>query len=466
MAGTELAISGTANGVAPQLRNDYNKRDDWLFSAGLNNEFKISDQLSLLTDLSYSRNKRVETVTETYAGFGCCVTAANQNANRVFDSISWDISGNGFPQYGTGLDYADASQVSLGDRAPWGGWGHDGLFKQPHVKEQVYAADAGLRYQPMGSVIEAVDVGANFTRRDKKKRVDELDLMLKNGRLQTLVDPSDLVDPTSLGFAGLGGVISVDLPNALDRYYDFVVLEDANHFDKAWRIKEDVTTFKVRMQFASGDLHGNMGFQVVHQKQESTGSRINFIDTPATITEVTEGASYWDFLPSLNAYYDIGGGHRIRFAASKVLAQAAHGRNARKPDAGLQQQRLRRKPAVRARPNRQSMVGERRQPGPAAVAGLGGRPQLRMVSRAGELHRGRGFLQEARQLHLHAGDAVRLQRLPASVHRVEHPAWRDHQPDRHGHHARTTGRAATSRASRSAVRWSSIALPRCSMVSG
>ncbi len=58
VAATELAVTGTANGVAPQLRNDYNKRDDWLFSAGLNNEFKISDQLSLLTDLSYSRNKR------------------------------------------------------------------------------------------------------------------------------------------------------------------------------------------------------------------------------------------------------------------------------------------------------------------------------------------------------------------------------------------------------------------------
>lgn len=319
--GTELAVTGTANGVAPQLRNDYNKRDDWLFAAGLNNEFKFSDQLSLITDLSYSRNRRVETVTETYAGYGCCVTSADQNANRVFDSISWDITGDAFPQYSTGLDYADASQVSLGDRAPWGGWGHDGLFKSPHVKEQIYAADAGLRYQPMNSVIEAIDLGINFTRRDKKKRVDEWDLMLKNNRLQTLVDSGDLVDPTSLDFAGLGNVLSVDLPSALDRYYDFVELEDANHFDKAWRIKEDVTTFKVRLQFASGDLHGNMGFQVVNQKQESTGSRINFIDTPATIEMVKEGTSYWDFLPSLNAYYDIGGGHRIRFAASKVLAR-------------------------------------------------------------------------------------------------------------------------------------------------
>ena len=148
----------------------------------------------------------METVTETYAGFGCCVTAPNQNANRVFDSISWDISGNGFPQYGTGLDYADASQVSLGDRAPWGGWGHDGLFKQPHVKEQIYAVDAGLRY--------AADRAAASSRRSKsapitpvatrKRRVDEFDLMLKNGRLQTLVDPGDLCRPDFARLRGSG----------------------------------------------------------------------------------------------------------------------------------------------------------------------------------------------------------------------------------------------------------------------
>jgi iron complex outermembrane receptor protein len=336
--GALVAVRGTASNISPQLRNDYNTRDDWLFSAGLNNEFKLTDELRFFTDLSYSRNKRIESVTETYAGYGCdpndvnpnpgeCVTAAVQNDNRVFDTISWDVSdninGDGFPQFSEGLNYADASQVSLGDRAPWGGWGHDGLTKSPHVKEQVYAADGGLRYQPAGSSwLESVDVGANFTRRDKKKRVDELDMFLKNGRLQVLVDDNLLVDPTSLGFAGLGSVIAVDLPGgAMDRYYDFVELEDANHFDKAWRIREDVLTLKARAQFAFGNLHGNIGIQAVHQKQESTGQRINFTVAPTVITEVTEGDSYWDILPSLNAYYDFGGGHRLRFAAAKVVAR-------------------------------------------------------------------------------------------------------------------------------------------------
>src|SRR5690606_4153381 len=36
---------------------------------------------------------------------------------------------------------------------------------------------------------------------------------------------------------------------------------------------------------------------------------------------ITDGAEYTDILPSLNLIYDLGGGHRIRFAASKTMAR-------------------------------------------------------------------------------------------------------------------------------------------------
>jgi iron complex outermembrane receptor protein len=319
--GTRVAVTGTANGVAPQLRNDYNKRVDHLFSAGLNGEYQFTDNLSLRTDLSYSRNKRDESITETYSGFGCCATAATQNDNRVFDNIGWNLHDlTGFPTYSNNLDYADASRVSLGDRAPWGGWGHDGATKDPHVKEQVYAGDIDLHYTTDG-FFEAIDLGANFNRRDKDKHVDEWDLMLKNGRRQVLVDPSLLTDPTTLGYVGLGGILSYNVPGAIDRYYDIVELEDANHFDKAWSIREDILTLKARAQFQSGSLHGNIGVQLIHQDQRSSGARIDTSTTPIAITPVNGKAAYWDVMPSLNSYYDLGGGHRIRLALSRQMAR-------------------------------------------------------------------------------------------------------------------------------------------------
>ena len=56
--------------------------------------------------------------------------------------------------------------------------------------------------------------------------------------------------------------------------------QDANHFDKSWDIKEDILTFKAKANIDSGDLHGNVGLQVVRQKQNSSGLRINTAVSP------------------------------------------------------------------------------------------------------------------------------------------------------------------------------------------
>jgi len=322
-----IAVSGHVGGtpgdpntgIAPILRFDDNKRIDHLFAAGLNNEWKVTERLKLLTDLSYSSNKRDETYIETYGGYG-----VGPSEFRTFDSYDFEIPANDFPQFtGFGLNYADANQVSLGDRAPWGGWGHDGLKKSPHVKETLTSGDATLRYDmndnPLGGFFSSIEAGVDYTHRRKTKTVDELDLFLKNNRDQTLVDPQFLTDPTSLDFAGFGDVLGVQIADALDTYYDVVQLQDTNHFDKAWKINEDITTFKAKANIDAGHLHGNVGLQVVIQKQESTGLRINQTVSPLELTQAQEGAKYTDVLPNLNLYYDITNQHRLRFALAKVM---------------------------------------------------------------------------------------------------------------------------------------------------
>lgn len=329
--GNNIAVSGhvggdgtlnpdgtPATGIAPILRFDDNKRTDKLFSAGLNNDFGLSDKLKLLTDLSYSSNKRDETYIETYGGYG-----VGASEFRMFDEYDFVIPSNNHPQFTNfNLNYADANQVSLGDRAPWGGWGHDGLKKSPHIKETLVSGDATLRYETdeiLGGFFSSVEAGIDYTHRKKTKTVDELDLFLKNGRDQTLVDPRFLTSPTSLGFAGFGDVLGVQIADALSTYYDQVQLEDTNHFDKAWKITEDITTFKAKANIDSDDLHGNLGLQVVMQDQTSEGLRINATVSPLELTQVKEGAKYTDVLPSLNLYYDITNQHRIRFTAAKVM---------------------------------------------------------------------------------------------------------------------------------------------------
>lgn len=323
--GSNFARSGTLNGGVPIIRNDFNTREDELFSVGLNNEYQIDERTRVRADLSYSSNVRDEQILETYAGYGLGVggvTPGTPNVGRTLDTITFEVNDDGYPTYSEGLNYADASQVSLGDRAPWGGWGHDGAIRFPHVEEDIFAVDLNAE-RDLDGFFTRVSAGVNFANRDKMKRVDDFDLFLKNGRQQILVDSQYLVSPTSLSYGGFGEVLSVDLTRALDVYYDRAPILDANYFDKNWDIEERVTTFFVKADFEGGRFRGNIGLQVVQQEQESTGVVINGTEPgqPIVPISVTEGAEYTDVLPSLNLIYDLGGGHRLRFAASKTMAR-------------------------------------------------------------------------------------------------------------------------------------------------
>lgn len=325
VGGSTISVAGNASRIAPIVRNDYNTRKDDLFSLGWNNEFRMTDNMRLVADLSYSRNVRHESITETYAGYGCCFTNAQMQANRTFDTYSWDINnvitGAGFPVYDFGLNYDNASQVSLGERDIWNDWRHDGQNKKPHVKQTIWAIDLGLQRDFDSGFFKRFDFGVNFTHADKRKEVEEYDLMLKNNRLQSLVGSQYLVSPTSLGFAGLGNVLSYDVNAVVPVYYDRITFVNANSYDSSWGIKEDVLTAKAKLTIDSGNLHGNIGLQMIRVDQHSDGSAINLAATPAQINRIYQGASYTDWVPSLNLWYDLGGGHRIRLSASKQMAR-------------------------------------------------------------------------------------------------------------------------------------------------
>jgi iron complex outermembrane receptor protein len=327
--GVPFDVADHVDNVVPVLRWDENNRVDHLFSAGLNNDFRLAEHTHLFADLAYSSNKRDETDTELFGGFGCCGTS-DQGAiqNRIEDSFDRVVPLNDFLQSRNfSLNYADASRVSLGDRAGWGGYGSDGHIKAPHIKETLASGDLTLRQDlqgtGIGNFISSVEAGVDYTHRHKDKTVTELDLFLKNDREQVLVDPRFLTGPTSLSYASNINVLGVDVDSLVNNgnYYDIVQLQDSNHFDKSWDIKEDILTWKAKANIDSGNLHGNVGIQIVQQKQNSSGLRINTAVTPIQLLNVEEGANYTDVLPSLNLYYDLDRHNRIRFAAAKVMAR-------------------------------------------------------------------------------------------------------------------------------------------------
>lgn len=334
--GQAFGSSGTETNIVPILRNDYNTRRDQLFAIGLNTEFGAGPWKATL-DLGFSRNHRREQILETYAGFGISpnfVTGGGNNFDegRTPDTLSFNIPQDGFPTFSGTLNYADAARVSLGDRAPWGGWGHDGAIRFPDVTEKVYTLDGevgrDLQDGFLSGLFNKVEAGVNYTRREKSRAVNEFDLFLKNNRAQTLVDPQFLVTPsTSLNFVGFGPVLSVNLadPRTLPNFYNQTPILDTNNFNKNYGIQEDVVTAHVKADirtklFGLG-LSGNIGFQAIYQKQSSTGTLVQSNNAVLVPIPTTQGTDYFNFLPSLNLNYDLGSGHHLRFAAAKTIAR-------------------------------------------------------------------------------------------------------------------------------------------------
>jgi iron complex outermembrane recepter protein len=319
--GTQVVQSGIATNLRPVLRNDNNTRDDELKAIGWNTKFK-GEQWTTTLDLSYSGSDREEQILETYAGL---------SPAGSFDQIGFDLKPLGFPTYTPATDYTDVNKVQLSDPAPWGGWGHDGAIRFPNVKESIKAINLTGNYDltgsALGQVFSSVDIGLNYTERSKDKVVDDNDLFLKNNRAPVSIDPSLLVRPTSLSFAGIPGVISYQILPTVARYYDIKPILDTNRWNKAWGVDEDVLTTYLRLNLDTEvfgrPLKGNIGSQLVKTKQKSSGFLASDYqpNKPSTLQQVEKGADYNDVLPALNLGLEVFDDQFVRFSASKTMAR-------------------------------------------------------------------------------------------------------------------------------------------------
>jgi iron complex outermembrane receptor protein len=326
--GTPIVQQATISGIVPIIRNDNNLRRDEMFSFGSNNRFNIGQWRSVV-DFGYSRSVRKESIAETYAGYGTDPTPVS----RTFDTIDENIALGDFPRLHPGLNYADADNVYLGDVAPWGGWGHDGAIRTPKVVDELATARFSGVHDLDWAGFKSIELGVDYSHRTKNKGVQEWDLCLKGWNQTTgdchgtrvAVDAADLQAPTNLDFAGFGSVLSYDLGDVIDKYYDRKVLQNEDNLNKYWQVDEELVTLfaKLNIDTTMGGhgLRGNLGLQYVGAKQTSAGNEIIQRGSPAIGQWVSTSKEYGDFLPSLNLIYDIDDSSVFRFAMSRAMAR-------------------------------------------------------------------------------------------------------------------------------------------------
>jgi iron complex outermembrane receptor protein len=306
LGGQSVVVGGQLDGVQPVVRNDDNDRDDKLYSAGWANTFTWQ-AWSIDLDLSYSKAEREQSQLETYAGL------------LGSQSIGFDIPlSSRFGRYSL-PNLADASAMYLWDPQ---GWGHDGRIEDSEQNDEIKAGRLNFARAFETSFISGFDVGANLNRRSKDKRATVYFADLINGRTPRIIDPGALDSPTSLGFAGIGRILTFNARQMINSgNYDIYVSESNDDLRKDYTVDEDVDTYyaKLNIDIAATDriqLRGNLGVQYIRTDQSSTGFNAN---GGAIVGAQTLGRTYTDTLPSLNLVADFGEGWMVRFGANKSL---------------------------------------------------------------------------------------------------------------------------------------------------
>lgn len=313
-----VVTSGTIDGIAPILQNQYTKEHDKLFSAGWNNQYDFGNDWTATADLSYSSAKKKLHDAYLFTGL----------AGGAFTSVDFRTPlGNGYPQFTPGVDLANPATVVFTDPD---GYGYNGRQEFDSQKDTIKAVRLEVSH-PLGWIFSSMNLGVNYSDRTKTKQADVNFAWLNgNGSTQGTydnhfsapVDPAFLRGPTSLGYGGIPGILYYDVLGALANQFYLTERNGQGDWSRNYAVEEKVPVayakFNIETMLGNVPLRGNVGMQFVRTDQSSTALQTNG-DT--LVGSITDGAKYNNVLPSLNLAAQLSERQVLRFGLAKTMAR-------------------------------------------------------------------------------------------------------------------------------------------------
>ncbi len=309
----ETVVAGTLNVMVPLVRNFLFTTEDEIMAGGWRNEFQLSDDWSLVADLSYSKAEREQVQPEINAQYG---------PNVVFDTGTFRLRGNNsMPSLSFLLDYTDATQVLVGPTIYGSGY-----TKEPTIEDELSAfrLDA-IKEADMGW-LSGVAFGVNYADRSKDKTSPESGLSTIGGGAFQIADEF-ILRPMNLDYADAGQAMAIRVNGVLAEYFNPIVLGDPTTLTylagKFWTVEEETWTGYVRgdlgYELSNGvEVRGNLGVQVIATDQSSSSF---FIANGGQVLPSSDGKTYEDVLPQLNVAFLLDDVQTLRFALSRQMAR-------------------------------------------------------------------------------------------------------------------------------------------------
>ncbi len=312
-----IVTSGTVNGIAPILQNEYTKEHDKLYSIGWNNKLYLGDWTAM-ADLS-SSSARVK-LHDAYLFSGL--------ADGAFTSVAFNTpAGFGYPNFRPAVDLSDPSTMVFTDPD---NYGYNGRQEFDRQDDTIHA----LRLQashPVGWIFSSMDLGVDYSDRTKTKHAD-VDFAYLNGNGSTLdtyqnhfsapINPSLLYNPTSLGYGGIPGILNYNVLGAMYSQFQLVQKNGRGDWSRNYTVEEKVplayAKFTIDTTLAGIPIRGNAGVQFVHTDQSSQALQTN---GDSLVGKISGGSTYNNVLPSLNLVADFGDRQYLRFGLAKTMAR-------------------------------------------------------------------------------------------------------------------------------------------------
>ncbi|WP_299307218.1 TonB-dependent receptor [uncultured Croceicoccus sp.] len=319
-----LVTSGQFNNVRGVIRNDIFQRKADLYSGGFNALWDDDNGFSAFFDFGYSRTDRNELSLESYSGTGFNGPATGRGSAAKITFASGDTG----TVFNPSLDYSDPDRIFLTDPLGWGGGAvpQAGYSNNRIIEDELFQFRGEVKKEFDAGFLRSVQLGANYTKREKGLTPDEAFVRLPGGATEVAIPSQFLLRATDLTYLGLGPIVSYDPRDLIAA--GVLALEPrvttgpnaANDvLSKSYTVKEDLVTLyaqaNIEQELDIGILTGNVGVQGINTKQDSTG----FI-FPASGPEIaTRGADYWDVLPSANLSLRLDSDWVVRVAAAREI---------------------------------------------------------------------------------------------------------------------------------------------------
>lgn len=310
--GNNVVASGSvANGTNIIDDKNFNRTDD-IRSAGWKSELKLDDKWLATMDVGLSKAKRHESLIESIA------TGPRGSAMFTFSGL--DSGSN--PGWSTNQDLTNPAVMRLTNNPDWA------QLVTPSYTDELKSFRLSAERSLDSKLFSKISFGANHTMRDKVVNNAEFKLTLPSDSMA--IPAGSLRGTTHINMGNIdNNILAWDVPSVLGLYTK-TAKNPWNVKDQAYAVHEKITTAYVKLgidtELGRVPVRGNFGVQAVHTRQVSDGFAWNDGNTAGapgagSVTPVTGGATYTDYLPSLNLNFELVPDLIARFGLAKSMAR-------------------------------------------------------------------------------------------------------------------------------------------------